>query len=539
MGKKVPKDKKKVKGAEKTAAKTEKKQNSRIKQQLAAKGEDDVHTMLAKFEEAEKAQTSIVEMKCDGGPSKRSAFSVLPHPDKEQLIFFGGEYFNGTESFTYNDLFFYTPKQDRWHLIKSPNGPPPRSAHQMVATPGMGGQLWVFGGEFTSKSQTQFYHYKDFWTFSLSSKSWHRVHASGHPTSRSGHRMVVNKKKIFIFGGFQDNGYGTYKYFNDIHSFDLETYKWTKLEPSGKVPEPRSACGMAALSDGRILIYGGYSVTPVKGGEDQGTSHTDMFCLVPDKHDTTGLKCKWVSVKQGGDIPHPPRSSFSFVACNPVPGITGWGEDKAVMFGGVTDADKQNSEEADMEADIHDQMYLLDLTNGHWTELGVSGPKAEGEQKKSRRRKEGDAGEEEAAAEEEEEESEPEEIVETTSTFGAFTLTQSTGCTLAKPSGAADQVGEALLQNTQQKHRVFVPPPRFSAMTTVRRGLYYMYGGLYEESDRQLTLNDFYMLDLSKLEEWHTINALNPKDMEWYESGSEDESGEESGDDDDSEESDD
>ena len=131
--------------------------------------------MLAKFEEAEKAQTSIVEMKCDGGPSKRSAFSVLPHPDKEQLIFFGGEYFNGTESFTYNDLFFYTPKQDRWHLIKSPNGPPPRSAHQMVATPGMGGQLWVFGGEFTSKSQTQFYHYKDFWTFSLSSKSWHRV----------------------------------------------------------------------------------------------------------------------------------------------------------------------------------------------------------------------------------------------------------------------------------------------------------------------------------------------------------------------------
>ena len=52
---------------------------------------------------------------------------------------------------------------------------------------------------------------------------------------------------------------------------------------------------------------------------------------------------------------------------------------------------------------------------------GVSGPKAEGE-KKSRRRKEGDAGGEEAAAEEEEEESEPEEIVETTSTFGAFTV---------------------------------------------------------------------------------------------------------------------
>ena len=64
---------------------------------------------------------------------------------------------------------------------------------------------------------------------------------------------------------------------------------------------------------------------------------------------------------------------YIFVCCKKIfsTGITGWGEDKAVMFGGVTDADKQNSEEADMEADIHDQMFLLDLTNGHWTELGV------------------------------------------------------------------------------------------------------------------------------------------------------------------------
>lgn len=31
------------------------------------------------------------------------------------------------------------------------------------------------------------------------------------------------------------------------------------------------------------------------------------------------------------------------------------------------------------------------------------------------------------------------------------------------------------------------------------------------------------LADLSKLEEWHTIKALNPKDLEWFESESESE----------------
>lgn len=37
------------------------------------------------------------------------------------------------------------------------------------------GELWVFGGEFTSPSETQFYHYKDLWCFSLAEKKWEKV----------------------------------------------------------------------------------------------------------------------------------------------------------------------------------------------------------------------------------------------------------------------------------------------------------------------------------------------------------------------------
>lgn len=54
------------------------------------------------------------------------------------------------------------------------------------------------------------------------------------PSSRSGHRMVHMKKQLIVFGGFHDNLRHDYKYFNDVHIFDLETYMWRKIEPIGK-----------------------------------------------------------------------------------------------------------------------------------------------------------------------------------------------------------------------------------------------------------------------------------------------------------------
>lgn len=73
-----------------------------------------------------------------------------------------------------------------------------------------------------------------------------------------------------------------YKYFNDVHVFDLETYKWCNIEPVGKIPSPRSGFLMAALLDGRILVYGGYSREKVKKDVDKGIAHTDMYYLHVD-----------------------------------------------------------------------------------------------------------------------------------------------------------------------------------------------------------------------------------------------------------------
>lgn len=86
--------------------------------------------------------------------------------------------------------------------------------------------MYIFGGEFASPSQNQFYHYKDLWRLNLDTWAWENLKdVKGGPSGRSGHRMVVWKNFLFVFGGFYD-AFTETKYFNDLHMLDLITHKW-------------------------------------------------------------------------------------------------------------------------------------------------------------------------------------------------------------------------------------------------------------------------------------------------------------------------
>lgn len=151
----------------------------------------------------------------------------------------------------------------------------------MVGISASKGQLWLFGGEFASPTQSQFYHFKDLWVFHIATKKWEKINAPGGPSARSGHRMVHMKKQLFVFGGFHDN-LRDYKYFNDVYCFNLETYSWVKIETAGIPPAPRSGCVMIPLNNGKIVIYGGYSKERIKKDVDKGHVYNDMFLLSPD-----------------------------------------------------------------------------------------------------------------------------------------------------------------------------------------------------------------------------------------------------------------
>ncbi|XP_073911606.1 kelch domain-containing protein 4 isoform X3 [Castor canadensis] len=342
MGRKGKKEKK-GRGAEKTAAKMEKKVSKRSR-----KEEEDLEALIAHFQSLDARKTQVTETPCSP-PCPRLNASLSAHPEKDELILFGGEYFNGQKTFVYNDLYVYNIKKDTWTKIDIPGPPPRRCAHQAVVVPQGGGQLWVFGGEFASPDGEQFYHYKDLWVLHLATKTWEQVRSTGGPSGRSGHRMVAWKRLLILFGGFHEST-RDYIYYSDVYAFSLDTFTWSKLSPSGPGPTPRSGCLMSVTPQGSIAIYGGYSKQRVKKDVDRGTQHSDMFLLKSEEGGEG--KWMWTRINPSGIKPTL-RSGFS-VAVAP--------NHQVLLFGGVCDEEEEES----LEGMFFNDLYFYDAIRNRW-----------------------------------------------------------------------------------------------------------------------------------------------------------------------------
>ncbi|XP_053304283.1 kelch domain-containing protein 4 [Spea bombifrons] len=500
MGKKGKKEKK-VKGAEKTAAKMEKKVSKRSK-----KEEEDLEALIAEFQTLDAKKTQVIETSCPA-PSPRLNSSFTPHPEKDELILFGGEYFNGQKTFLYNELYVYNIKKNSWSKLDIPNPPPRRCAHQAVAVPQGGGQLWVFGGEFASPDGEQFYHYKDLWVLHLATKTWENIKSAGGPSGRSGHRMVQCKRQLIVFGGFHESA-RDYIYYNDVYAFNLDSFTWTKLSPSGNGPSPRSGCQMITTQDGNIVIYGGYSKQRIKKDVDKGTVHTDMFLLKQEKAD----KWTWARINPSGVKPTP-RTGFS-MAFGP--------NNRSILFGGVYDEEEEES----IEGDFFNDIYFYDLGKNRWFAGQLKGSKS---QKKKRRRgeKKAEAEASEAAEVGDDHPSEPVEIIkEIVAEDGTIMTIKQVVSTQTASESEEDDSDEEDEQETATGPLV-EPSPRSNTMIAVKQSVLYVYGGMFEVGDRQFTLNDLYSIDLHKMNEWKVLVEMDPKTQEWLDESDDEEDEEE------------
>ncbi|CAM8932225.1 unnamed protein product [Rhodiola kirilowii] len=334
MGKKT---KKPGKGKEKTERKTAKAEEKKARRESKKVSvEDDIDAILLNIqkEEAKKKEVHVEENV--PAPSRRSNCSLNINPLKEtELIMYGGEFYNGNKTFVYGDLYRYDVEKNEWKMVSSPNSPPPRSAHQAVAWKNY---LFIFGGEFTSPNQERFHHYKDFWVLDLKTNQWEQLNLKGCPSPRSGHRMVLYKHKLIVFGGFYDT-LREVRYYNDLFVFDLDQYKWQEIKPTPGCmwPSPRSGFQLFVYQE-EIFLYGGYSkeVSSDKNNQsEKGIVHADMWSLDP-------RNWEWNKVKKSG---MPPSARAGFSMC--------LHKKRALLFGGVVDME--------MEGDVMMSLFLNEL----------------------------------------------------------------------------------------------------------------------------------------------------------------------------------
>ncbi|XP_020571836.1 kelch domain-containing protein 4 isoform X2 [Phalaenopsis equestris] len=487
MGKK---SKKAGRGKEKTERKTAKAEEKRVRRESKKVAEeDDIDAILRNIqkEEAKKKEVHVEENV--PAPSPRSNCTLSINPSKEmELILYGGEFYNGTKTFVYGDLYRYDVEKNEWKLISSPNSPPPRSAHQAVAWKN---NIYIFGGEFTSPNQERFHHYKDFWMLDLKTNQWEQLLLKGCPTARSGHRMVLYKHKIIIFGGFYDT-LREVRYYNDLHMFDLDQFKWQEIKPRPGClwPSPRSGFQLFVYQD-EIFLYGGYSkeVSPDKNGSEKGIVHSDLWSLDP-------RTWEWCKVKKVG-IPPGPRASFS----------TCIHKKRAVLFGGVVDMEA----EGDVLMSLFmNELYGFQLDTRRWYPL---------ELRKEKSTKDKDSQLSITYEEDENVEGFEQAVMQS----GLKNLSHQIDNNLCLNAVSGSKIHDVKVQGLGSASDMQATPPsevvrpcgRINSCMVVARDTLYVYGGMMEIKDREITLDDLYSLNLSKLDEWKCI--IPASESEWLE----------------------
>ena len=201
---------------------------------------------------------------------------------------------------------------------------------------------------------------------------------------------------------------------------------------------------------------------------------------------------------------------------------------KVFMFGGVMDlesAEDDSDEDSDEEeGNFFDEMYTVNVEGERatWHLVNLTGkrdPNSVAEKK--RRRKEKDTEEDEdndmddqdcdSGLDNLEIDDAPKTV---TIESGNFTVSSTVG-------GASKDDGKNEKENGGEKSKdCFTPCGRFNSQMVYKGGNLYLFGGVVESGEKDITLKDFYSLDTSKMDSWNIL--IENDQMEWLGDGDND-----------------
>jgi len=592
MGKKDKKKKDPLKKAAMAAKKEAKAEKAALKRMKKEQGKnaaenasnDDFDDILASYSNSNNTAIEAPTMfPLESFPSTRANFSFT-FSNNHDFYVYGGEYYNGVENIVYPDLLKYSSDQNQWKQILSPVMPPARCAHSCVF---YNQTLYVFGGELATA--TQFHHYRDFWKFNISKQTWEEIKTKNNgPSPRSGHRCIVWRHYMILYGGFYEALKET-KWFNDLWVFDFATNTWTEQKYSklSTIPEPRSAFSFAIhTSSDTAILYGGFSKLKNPGKSDETKVHSDCWALHL-KPLTQNKVPTWDRLKRKGTFPNPSRSGMGCIVH----------KQRLLVYGGVNDTEKDGHK---LESIFYDTMFAMDMEKKRWFEVGIKKKKSkDGRRRKKKGKDDGDNNidQDEAQTQRDDEDDEEddfendeidaeahngwdfdklrsnmfafidgdgnlvyekieEEVDETEDNENeenkGYEADQGERDDKGKGNASSKQLANELMDSLKisepetkplNEAETLSPPaqsitemkvksngpidssrilklnsdgkpsaietasplPRINAAMAVKNNTLYIFGGLLEVGDREITLDDLWSIDLQKREEWSCI----------------------------------
>ena len=115
--------------------------------------------------------------------------------------------------------------------------------------------MYVVGGTMNGREYTC----SQMCRLDLQTLQWDQVGTRGTkdgdmPACIDEHSAVLDGTQVIIFGGFVDG-----ERVNHVHTLDLETHKWSKIEPAdpnAAVPTPRAG-HTGSLHEHNLYVFGG------------------------------------------------------------------------------------------------------------------------------------------------------------------------------------------------------------------------------------------------------------------------------------------
>lgn len=448
--------------------------------------EESIETTLQRIKKLESKVRTVEEVQNVPPPTPRANVVITAHPERDnELIIFGGEFWNGELTEAYNDLYFYNIKKGTWANLVTALNPAPRSSSQGILYKHF---LIIYGGEFVSQTQSQYLHFKDVWRFNVRTSEWEELKTlKGGPPSRSGHRMVMWKRSAVVFGGFYDNAQEC-RYFNDLWVLsNLEgAGRWTPVKTSeiGGTPHARSGHSMAICGD-QLFVYGGYSTEKFnRFKKSEATVHHDLWMIqLPSLNaDGTfdGPTPMWQKIRLGG-VPPPIRCGVSCA----------FKDRKMYLFGGVVDIESPGGK---MVSTFNNDLFVFHMDTKRFypvvlrksTKQSTGGGKTKdlnnleaqlaALQLKGHSHSSDD--ESSSSSEEEDEDEQP---------------PQDRNISDMKESFETNRHGQKC------------PHRRMDAGLVVLGNYLYVYGGQFEAGRREITMSDLFSLNLNKLEGYEVL----------------------------------
>ncbi|XP_066550253.1 kelch domain-containing protein 1 isoform X2 [Amia ocellicauda] len=151
-----------------------------------------------------------------------------------------------------------------------------RSGHTAVVD---GNHLYVWGGYLSIDDNEVYLPSTEMWLYDMDSGVWDMHLAEGDiPPPMSGTCGCCVNGEMYIFGGFDDNGYT-----DKIYCVNLRngTYTWKKINSKGSPPTPRDKLSCWVYND-RIIYFGGYGYKELGDLNDSSIFTVDEASWVGD-----------------------------------------------------------------------------------------------------------------------------------------------------------------------------------------------------------------------------------------------------------------